>query len=157
VLGGVAPDLVAQDVRTMEQRVERTLATERFNAALFGSFGLLALVLAALGVYGVTSFAVAQRTREIGLRMALGADRARVLWAVVREGMTTVLAGAAAGGLGAYAAIRSLRSLVHAVRPADPVPLMAVTALLLAAAFVACIVPAGRAARVDPLVALRED
>jgi putative ABC transport system permease protein len=110
-----------------------------------------------LGIYGVTSFAVAQRTREIGLRMALGADRARVLWAVVREGMTTVLWGAAVGVFGAYAAIRSVGSLVHAVRPADPAPLVVVTALLLAAAFVACVLPARRAALVDPLVALRED
>jgi putative ABC transport system permease protein len=157
VLGGVAPDLVAQDVRTMEQRIERTLATERFNAALFGSFGILALVLAALGVYAVTSFSVAQRTREIGLRMALGADRRRVLWSVVREGMATVLGGTAVGVFGAYAAIRSMRSLVHAVQPTDPVPLAAVAGLLLAAALVACVVPARRAARVDPLVALRED
>jgi putative ABC transport system permease protein len=156
-LGRIEPDLVMRDVMTLRQRVDRVLAAERFNAALFGAFGALALALAALGIYGVTSFAVAQRTREIGLRMALGADRARVLWAVVREGMTTVLWGAAVGVFGAYAAIRSVGSLVHAVRPADPAPLVVVTALLLAAAFVACVLPARRAALVDPLVALRED
>jgi putative ABC transport system permease protein len=164
VRGGVAAalarverDLVMRDVMTLRKRVDRILAGERFNAVLFGSFGALALVLAAVGVYGVTSFAVAQRTREIGLRMALGADRARVLWAVVRESMTTVLWGAAVGVFGAYGAIRSVRSVVHAVRPADPVPLAVVIALLLSTALVACFVPARRASRVDPLVALRED
>jgi putative ABC transport system permease protein len=156
-LGSIAPDLVAQSVQTMEERVLRTLAAERFNAALFGSFGVLALLLAALGVYGVLSFAVAQRTREIGLRMALGADRAGVLRAVVLEGMTTVLAGAAGGLFGAFAAVRSVRSLVHAVAPLDPPSLVAVVVLLLGTALLACVLPARRAARVDPLVALRED
>jgi putative ABC transport system permease protein len=156
-LGSIAPDLVAHSVQTMEERVLRTLAAERFNAALFGSFAALALALAALGVYGITSFAVAQRTREIGLRMALGADPSRVLWAVVRESMTTVACGAAAGLFGAYAAIRSVRGLVHAVRPADPAALSGAVLLLLCAALVASLVPARRAARIDPLVALRED
>jgi putative ABC transport system permease protein len=156
-LRSVEPDLVMRDVKTMEERVHERIASERFNGALFGTFGALALVLAALGIYAVTSFAVAQRTREIGLRMALGADRGRVLWAVVREGMRTVLGGAVIGSFGAYAATRAMGGLVPGLRVGAPFPLMAVTALLLLAAFVACVIPARRAARVDPLVALRED
>jgi putative ABC transport system permease protein len=157
VLGAVERDLVMHDVQTMDERYERTIASERFNATLFGTFAAMALLLAALGVYGVTSFSVAQRTREIGLRMALGADRARVLWSVVREGMVTVLAGTAVGACGSFAATRAMRGMVHGVRADDPTPIVAVIALLLAVALVACVVPARRAAGVDPLVALRED
>ena len=157
VLGAVERDLVMHDVQTMDQRYERTLASERLNATLFGTFASMALLLAALGVYGVTSFSVAQRTREIGLRMALGADRARVLWSVVREGMVPVLTGTVVGAFGSFAATRAMRGMVHGVRADDPTSFVVVVALLLAVALVACLVPARRAARVDPLVALRED
>jgi putative ABC transport system permease protein len=150
-------DLPMANVKTMEQVVEESMAGDRFTTILFGSFAVVALLLAALGIYGVMSFVVAQQTHEIGLRMALGAGRGRVLWDVLRDGMSTALVGAVVGCAGAYAVGRAMRGLVYGVGVVDPTAFTIVTATLLAAAFLACLLPARRAAGVDPMVALREE
>ncbi|MET0552024.1 MAG: ABC transporter permease [Vicinamibacteria bacterium] len=151
------PDLPMTDVRTMDETIGDALAGDRFRAFLFGGFAALALLLATVGIYGVMSFLVAQRTREIGLRMALGARRGQVLALVMREGMTTALAGAALGTLGAFLLGRLMQRMSYRIGVVDPVALLVVAALLLAAAAAACLVPARRAASVDPMAALRRD
>ena len=123
----------------------------------FAGFAVVALALAAIGIYGVMSFAVAQRTHEIGLRMALGARRSQVLGQILREGMSTALLGTAIGGVGAILIGRALKGAVSGVDSANPLLFIAVAALLLTAALIACVVPARRAATVDPMVALRQD
>jgi len=150
-------DLPMADVKTMEQRVSESLAADRFNTALFGGFAAVALLLAAFGIYGVMSFTVARRTREIGLRMALGAGRERVVRDVLREGMTTALAGAVLGSAGAWFAARTMRGIVHGLGDLTPGPFVVVALTLLGAALLACLVPALRAASVEPMVALRQD
>ncbi len=157
ILRRLDPDLPMADVRTMEQVVSESLAADRFYTVFFGAFASVALLLAAVGIYGVMSFVVAQRTHEIGLRMALGAGRRRVLLQVLREGMTTALAGTAVGALGAWFVGRAMRGMVYGVEATDPVLFIAVALVLLGAALVACLVPARRAAAVDPMVALRQD
>jgi predicted permease len=150
-------DLPMANVKTMEQVVEESMAGDRFTTILFGSFAIVALLLAALGIYGVMSFVVAQQTHEIGLRMALGAGQGRVLWDVLRDGMSTALVGVVVGCAGAYAVGRAMRGLVYGVGVVDPTALTIVAATLLGAAFLACLLPARRAASVDPIVALREE
>jgi len=155
------PDLPVDPVRPMMDVVDEALAQSRFQAVLLGLFAGLALALAAIGVYGVVSYTVAQRTHEIGIRMALGAQRAEVLRLVVRQGMKLVLAGVAVGlglavALSRYLADRAAAYL-YGVSATDPVTLVVVPLLLLAVALVANFLPARRATRVDPLVALREE
>jgi putative ABC transport system permease protein len=157
VIRSIDPDLPMGVVRTGEQLVSELLVSDRFNSALFGGFALVALVLAAVGVYSVMSFGVARRTQEIGVRMALGADRMHIVRRVVGEGMTTAATGAAIGSLGAFYAARLMRGLVTGMPDLTPVAFIIVTTPLLVAAFVACLVPAVRAASVDPLVALRRE
>jgi putative ABC transport system permease protein len=157
VIQRLDPDLPMGNVRTMDQVVAQTLVGDRFTTALFAGFAAVALILAALGIYGVMSFAVAQRTHEIGLRMALGASRGRVLWQVLREGLLTALAGTILGSAGAWLVVRALRDIVFGVSAFAPAAFVGVTLVLLAAALVACLVPAARAASVDPMVALRQD
>jgi putative ABC transport system permease protein len=137
--------------------VNRSLANDRFNTVLLGGFSAMALLLAAFGIYGVMSFVVAQRTHEIGLRIALGAGRGRVIGQVLREGMTTAAIGAALGAVGAYFVGRAMQGMVYNIGAIDPIAFTIVAVTLLAAAFVACLVPAGRAASVDPMVALRQE
>jgi putative ABC transport system permease protein len=149
-------DLPMADVRTMDQIVEESKAGDRFNTALFASFGIVALVLAALGIYGVMAFVVAQRTHEIGLRMALGAGRNRVLGQVLREGMITALIGTVAGTGGAYLVGRAMQGMWYGVGAFDPLAFSLVALTLLASALLACLVPARRAASVEPMAALRE-
>jgi putative ABC transport system permease protein len=151
------PDLAITDIRTMEQRVHESLAGDRFMAVLFGGFAAVALLLAALGIYGVMSFTVAQRTHEIGLRMALGAGRDRVLRHVLRDGMTTSLLGVLLGCGGAYLAGRAMKSMLFGVDAVDPIAFAIVTGLLLGSAVLACLIPALRAASVDPMTALRQE
>jgi putative ABC transport system permease protein len=153
----IDPDLPMVRVRTMEQVVSESISAERFRTALFSSFGLVGLLLAALGIYGVMSFLVARRTHEIGVRMALGAARRQVVAQVLREGMVAAATGVAFGFGGAYFVGRAMRGLWFGVGAVDPVGFGAVAAVLLAAAFLACVVPARRAASVDPLAALRQD
>jgi putative ABC transport system permease protein len=122
-----------------------------------GTFAVVALVLAVLGVYGVVAYAVAERTQEIGIRLALGAERARVVRMMVTQGMVSVVAGIAAGLAGAWAATRMLTALLYGVDAHDA-PTFAIATLLLAAiAFIACAAPALRAAFVDPVIALRAE
>jgi predicted permease len=157
IVTSMDPDLPMADVKTMDQIVAESLANDRFSAVLFASFAVLALLLAAVGVYGVMSFTVAQRTHEIGLRMALGAGRLDVLRGVLGEGLGTALLGIALGSLGAYAVGRAMQGMWYQVGAMDPIAFGAVAALLLVSAAVACLIPARRAASVDPMVALRED
>jgi putative ABC transport system permease protein len=151
------PQLLVLRTRTMNEVVFGALSRPRFNLLLLVSFATVALALAAIGIYGVVAFLVTQRTREIGIRMALGARAADVLRLVVREGMAPVMFGAGAGVIASLAATRALRSMLFGVTPLDPMSVAAGPALLAAVALVACYLPARRATRVDPLVALREE
>lgn len=143
------------DVKTMSERTAAATARSRYSAILLATFAAIALILAAVGVYGVTSYDVTQRTREIGIRMALGAERRTVLAMILRQGIAMTLAGTAFGLAGAYAATRGLRALLYGVAPTDPATFIAVTAVMAAVATAACLVPAGRAMRINPLVAIR--
>jgi putative ABC transport system permease protein len=151
------PQLVVLRTRPMEDVVAGALSRPRFNLVLVGSFALVALSLAAVGIYGVVAFFVTQRTRELGIRMALGASAPAVMRLVLVEGMGPVLVGAASGVVGSLAATRALRALLFGVTPLDPFSISAAPAVLVAVACLACYVPARRALGVDPMVALRED
>ena len=153
----LSPGLPLADVRTIEQTLEEASASDRFYTVFFAAFAAVALVLASVGIYGVMSFAVAQRSHEIGLRMALGARRGQVLSQVLREGMTTALIGTAVGAIGAVVIGRVLQGAVYAVDAGNPLTFVVVALLLLGAALIACLVPARRAASVDPMVALRQE
>jgi putative ABC transport system permease protein len=157
VVRGVDPTLPVTGIRTIEQTLSESVASDRFYTVFFAGFAVVALALAAIGIYGVMSFAVAQRTHEIGLRMALGARRSQVLGQILREGMSTALLGTAIGGVGAILIGRALKGAVSGVDSTNPLLFVAVAALLLTAALIACVVPARRAATVDPMVALRQD
>jgi putative ABC transport system permease protein len=157
VIQSMDPDLPMAKVKTMDQIVSDSLADARFATLLLGGFACLALLLAAVGIYGLMSFAVAQRTHEIGLRMALGAGRGQVLRQVLREGMSTAFLGAAIGALGAYLVGHLLHGFWYDIGAMDVPAFAAVTALLLAFALLACLVPARRAASVQPMVALRQE
>ncbi|HJS22858.1 MAG TPA: ABC transporter permease [Pyrinomonadaceae bacterium] len=151
------PNQIIWRTQTLEQLLSTSVAPRRFNMLLLGIFAGVALVLAAVGLYGVMSYSVSWRTREIGIRMALGAKRADVLRLVVRQGMTMTLIGLALGLVGAFSISRVLRGLLHGVSPTDPLTFVAVSIVLLAVALLACLVPARRATRVDPIIALRTD
>jgi putative ABC transport system permease protein len=138
----------------MESLLDRDLAPRRFTARLTGGFALLALVLALIGVYGVMSYVVPQRTREIGIRMALGAAAGEVVRMVLGRGLRIVATGTALGLIGAYAGARVIEHQLFGVPAADLPTFVAVPLLLVAVAAVACWVPARRAARVDPAIAL---
>ena len=142
-------------VRTLDQVFSSSLDQRRFSLVIFGVFGVAALLLAVMGIYGVMSYAVAQRTQEIGIRMALGASMNNVLALVLKNGLSLVLVGAAIGLAGAYAITRVMSSLLFEVEPTDLATFAAVPFLLLLAALLACLIPARRATKVDPLVALR--
>ena len=141
----------------MDELLAGPMAQPRLDAFLLGAFGVTALVLAAIGLYGVTAASVRQQTREVGVRMALGATPARVLRLVLGEAGAVVGIGVALGIVGAAAASRLLASLLFEVRPGDPLTLAGVSLVLVAVALVAAYVPARRAARVDPVQALRAD
>jgi ABC-type antimicrobial peptide transport system permease subunit len=124
---------------------------------LLGVFAALALVLAAVGTYGILSYLVTQRQQEIGIRMALGAARGGVLWLVLRQGLLLAGVGLAGGLIGALAGAKYLQTLLFGVSPTDPPTLVLVSAVILGTAFIACLIPALRATRVDPLTVLRGD
>ena len=151
----VDKDLPVYNVRTMEQLRERSAAPQRFQMLLLGSFAAGALILAMVGLYGVMSYAVTQRTHEIGIRMALGAGKREVLSMVLGEGLTLALIGVAIGLAGSLALTRTLTSLLYEVSAIDPLTLVATPLLLAGVALGACFIPARRAAKVDPMVALR--
>ena len=155
VVNSMDADLALAYLKTMEQIADENLSSDRFASVLYASFAGVALLLAAIGIYGVMAFAVAQRTHEIGLRMALGAGREQVLRLVLTEGMMLALAGLALGLVGACFVGRAMRSMLYGVGTVDPWAFALVAAALLTSAGLACYVPARRAAKVDPMVALR--
>jgi putative ABC transport system permease protein len=162
LVGGVRKEVNALDpdqpiaaIRPMTERVAMSVAGERYRTTLLGLFALLAMILAATGIYGVMSYSVAERTHEIGVRMALGARPFDVLKLVVRQGMILALIGIIVGLAGALALTRVMSSLLFGVTERDPITFGVVAALLIVVAFIASFVPAHRATKVDPLVALR--
>jgi putative ABC transport system permease protein len=151
------PGYSIAEVTTMQQTMDDQFAGDRFGMVLFGGFAALALLLAALGIYGVMAFAVAQRTHEIGLRMALGAQRSDVVLLILRDGLKLALFGLGAGLLGVFALGHFMRSTLYGVASIDLGSLIAVAVTLLAVAILASYVPARRSAKVDPMVALRQE
>ena len=141
----------------MEEIIDLEVADRHQNMMLLGVFAALALVLATLGLYGLLAYAVTQRSREIGLRIALGATAREVVTMVAARGLVLAAAGLALGVAGGWAATRGMTSVLYGVQPTDPSTFAAVVMLLGTVAFVACLVPAARAARVDPMVVLRQD
>ena len=154
-VAGVEPNQPIHNVMTMEQRLANTTTSRRLNTALLGSFAAVALLLAVVGIYGVMSYGVTQRRREIGVRMALGAQRTDVLSLIIRGGLRLTLLGVAIGLAGAFALTRSLSSLLYSVKATDPWTFLSVAVALTGVALFACWLPARRAARTDPMVALR--
>ncbi len=154
---GIDPDLPIYRMRTMGERVEASLAERRFSMLLLACFAGLALGLAAIGIYGVMSYLVSQGTRELGIRLALGAAPSRLLLLVVRQGMTVALAGLVVGLAGAFVLTRFMNALLFGVRATDPVTFIVVPAVLGVVALLATVIPARRAARVDPLISLRSE
>jgi putative ABC transport system permease protein len=151
----IDPAQPAPSFQTVEQLMSDAVAPRRFSFVLLGIFAAVGGLLSAIGLYGVMAYLVTERTSEIGIRTALGADRARVIWLVIREGMTLAMVGLVLGLGGSIAGVRALRSLLYQVDVYDPV-VFGVGAMLLAViAMVACALPAWRAARIDPATALR--
>jgi ABC-type antimicrobial peptide transport system permease subunit len=147
--------LPVSGVRTMEERMGASLAGRRFNTLLLSLFAAVALILAVVGLYGVISYTAAERTRDIGVRMALGAQTGDVLRLVIGQGMTLTLAGVGIGLLASYGLTRLMKDMLFEVEPTDPLTFVAIAVLLSAAALMACYIPARRATKVDPMVALR--
>ena len=139
----------------MKDRLSQSVARQRFAMLMLGAFAAFAVILAAVGVYGVMSYLVTQGTRDIAIRIALGAQESNILGLVVRQGMTLAIVGIAAGLTGAFALSRVMSALLFGVSSKDAVTFAIVTAILAAVALVACYIPARRAIKVDPMVALR--
>ena len=157
LVAAIDPSLPVTKMATMEQQVADTVAPQRFSMLVLAAFAGGALLLAAIGLYGVLAFAVAQRTREIGVRIALGASHGGVLRMVVRQGMTLVAVGLVVGLVLAFAVTRAMTSLLYRTEAFDPVTFAAVPPVLAAVALLACYLPARRASRVEPVVALRTE
>jgi len=153
----IDPSLPVVRMRTMDDVFEDSVARPQFLALLLAVFAGLALVLAAVGTYGILSYIVSERRQEIGIRMALGADRSAVLGMILRHGLVLTGVGLAAGIGGSFLVNRALTSLLFNVEPTDPVTLAGVAAIIALVATVACIIPARSATRVDPLVVLRSE
>ena len=151
----VDSQIPVSDVHPMDELIAVSLAQQRFNMLLLGLFAALALILAAVGIYGAMAYAVNQRTHEIGIRTALGAQRWDVLRLVLRDGAKIALLGIVSGIAGALALTRLMASLLFEVKPTDPATFAGVAILLAFVAIAACYIPARRAMRVDPMVALR--
>ena len=156
-LRNLDPDLPMYYVRTMGQRVDESLARRRFSMLLLGIFASIALLLATIGIYGVMAYLVNQGTREIGIRMALGASQRNVLSLVVRQGMALALSGVMIGLAAAFLITRLIRSLLFGVEATDPITFAAISLLLFLIALLASYVPALRATRIDPMVSLRRE
>jgi putative ABC transport system permease protein len=153
----VDPNVPVHSISSMDQIIARSVADRRFALELLGVFAGVALLLAAVGIYGVMSYSFSQRTHEVGIRVALGAQRLDILRLALGEGMRMVIIGLAAGLAGAAVVTRLFRSMLFDVGPADPITFLSVSALLASVALFACYIPAQRATRVEPLVALREE
>jgi putative ABC transport system permease protein len=151
----IDPNLPISNIKTLERVVDDSIAQRRLNMLLMGLFGGLALLLSAVGIYGLLSHAVTQRTQEMGIRMALGAQVSDVLKLVLRQGMTLAIVGEAIGLVGAFALTRLMRGLLFGVTPNDATTFVVVAGVLAVVALLACYVPARRATKVDPLIALR--
>jgi ABC-type antimicrobial peptide transport system permease subunit len=149
------PDLPLTDVKTMQEHMRLPLAPAKLFASLSSAFAVLALLLAAIGLYGVMAYVVGSRTREIGIRMALGAQIGGVRKLIIGQGMRLALTGIALGLIAAFAATRVLTSLLYGVSATDPITFIGVAVLLAGVALFACYIPAQRATKVDPLDALR--
>lgn len=157
VVKQAAPDLPAVTIKTMDQRVSDSLVTDRMIADLSGAFGLLAVVLVSIGLYGVMAYATSGRTNEIGIRIALGAQRSGILWLILRESLLLVLIGAAIGVPLVFASGKWISSLLFGLKAGDPVALLFAIALMFAVGVLASYIPARRATRIDPMVALRHE
>jgi putative ABC transport system permease protein len=151
----VDPNQPVDDVATMEERFSKAVAPQRFNALVFGMFAGLAVILAGVGVYGVMAYSVVRRTHEIGIRMALGAERRDVIGLVLRRGALLAAIGTLLGFAGALALTRFLSNLLYGVTVRDPLTFVGVSLILAAVALMASYIPARRATKVDPIVALR--
>jgi putative ABC transport system permease protein len=154
-LKNLEKEILIEDVVTMNRRLDLSVAPQRLNVVLLATFALIALVLAAAGIYGVMAYSVAQRTQEIGLRMALGAQLQDVLKMVLRSGLSLALLGIVIGLAGAFALTRLMTKLLFGVTPTDAVTFVSVAAILFVVALLASWIPARRATKVDPIVALR--
>jgi putative ABC transport system permease protein len=154
-IASVDKDQPPHDLMTLEDLRASSLTPRRVNMLLVGAFAALGLILASVGIYGVVSYSVSQRTHEIGVRMALGAERGDVLKIVVGQGLRSVLIGTGIGVAASIGLTRFLQTMLFGVKPTDPVTFAAVSLLLLAVAWLACYIPARRASKVDPMVALR--
>lgn len=153
----INPELPVFAARTLDEMVSASLSQRRFSMELVGLFALTALLLAGLGIYGVISYLVSERTHEIGIRVALGAPRRKILRMVLHQGLRLAIAGAALGLVGAVIVSHLMAGLLYGVRPTDPLTFAAVALLLIGVALIACYIPARRAIHVDPLVALRHE
>jgi ABC-type antimicrobial peptide transport system permease subunit len=150
-------EMAFSNVQLLEQRVSNSLLSQRLSSFMMGSFSLTALLLAALGIYGVMTNSVSQRTNEIGIRMALGAQGRDILHLVVGRGLRLTAIGVVLGLAGAFGLTRFLNAFLYDVSPTDPWTFAIVTVFLVVVSFLACYLPARRAARVDPMVALRNE
>jgi ABC-type antimicrobial peptide transport system permease subunit len=150
-------DQPVYNVRTMDDVVANSLGTRRVSMQLFAVFACAALLLAAIGIYGVMAYSVTQRTQEIGIRMALGAQKSDILRLVVRQGMTVTLIGVIAGLAGAFALTRVIANLLFGVGASDPVTFVVIPLLLIFVSLIACYLPARRAARLNPTAALAKN
>jgi len=151
----IAPSAPIEDVMTISQYKDQSISPQRLNAALISAFGILAVIIAAVGIAGVLAFSVSARTNEIGIRMSLGADRSNVQWMILREGGALLLFGLSLGMVGAYFAVGVLREMLFGVSVHDPMTLAAVSALMAAIGLIACWIPATRAASIDPAITIR--
>ncbi len=153
----VDANVPVHSISSMDQIIARSVADRRFSLELLGVFAAVALLLAAIGIYGVMSYSFSQRAHEVGIRIALGAQRLDILRMALGEGMRIVVIGLASGLVGSAIMTRFFRSMLFGVEPADPMTFVSVSAILAGVALFACYIPAKRATRVDPLVALREE
>ena len=150
-------DLPLRDIRTQTEQIEASISEERLFATLTASFGILALILACIGIYGIMAYNVARRTNEIGVRMALGARARQVLWMILRESSSLALFGIAIGLAAAFGLTRFIRTMLYGLQPTDPATFIPAALLLLTIAIAAGYGPARRASRVDPMQALRHE
>jgi putative ABC transport system permease protein len=153
----VDPQMPLTEARTMDQVRDEMFANDRFTMVLFFCFAVIALLLASIGIYGVMAFSVAERSHEMGIRMALGATRSRVVMLIIKEGLMLTLLGSAVGLAGAYLSGRAMQSLLFGVGALDIPTFVSIVVVLLGAALAACLIPAQRAASVDPVRSLRTE